>query len=65
MGAEVGERLPLEVPVRRTQEMAEKEVLGRDGGVGLELPDPEPGRGLEPQEVVLRAPERHVDSARI
>jgi len=65
LGAEVRDRLPLEIPVSGAQEMTEEEVLGRDGGVGLELPDPESGRGLEPQQVILRALKRPVDSARI
>jgi hypothetical protein len=63
--AEVRDRLPLEVPIGGGQEMTEEEVLGRDGSVGLELPYPVAGGGLQPQEVVLRALERRIDSARI
>jgi hypothetical protein len=57
----VCDRLLLEVPIRGSQQVAEQQVFGRDGSVGLELPDPESGRGLEPQQVILRAPERPVD----
>src|SRR5262249_38653092 len=59
--AEVLDGLPLEGPVWRGQEVAEEEILGRDGGVGLELPHPKTGWSLSPKEMILRAADGAVD----
>ncbi len=45
-------------------EMAEEQVLAGDRGVGLELTDPVPVGVLGPQEMILSAPDRRVDSTR-
>src|SRR4029450_13021403 len=59
--AQVGDDLGLPLPIDALQQVAEEQILARDGAVGLQLPYPMPVRLLRTEQEPVRALDGGVD----